>query len=147
MRVARVLGVLTFAAVTVGLIAAGHVTAQIKPASKPYEQLIYSVRGPDLFRAHCAACHGLDGKGDGPVGAALKVRPANLTVLSKNNAGKFPVKLIQNFIEGSDLSLISHGTREMPVWGPIFHQVEEDQDFGNVRVQNLIKFLQSIQQK
>ena len=30
---------------------------QTKPAAeKQYEQLIFSVRGPDLFRAHCAAC-------------------------------------------------------------------------------------------
>jgi len=33
------------------------------------------------------------------------------------------------------------------VWEPIFHQVEEDQDFGDVRLQNLIKYLGSIQQK
>jgi hypothetical protein len=35
----------------------------------------------------------------------------------------------------------------MPVWGPIFHQIEEDQDFGNVRLRNLIKYLETIQQK
>ena len=41
----------------------------------------------------------------------------------------------------------SHGSRDMPVWGPIFHQIENDQDFGNVRLQNLIKYLESIQEK
>jgi hypothetical protein len=35
----------------------------------------------------------------------------------------------------------------MPVWGPIFHQVEADLDRGPVRVENLVKYLQSIQVK
>jgi mono/diheme cytochrome c family protein len=130
------------------LVSAAGAAAQTKPASeKQYEQLIFSVRGPDLFRAHCAACHGPEGKGNGPVGAALKTKPADLTMLAKNNGGKFPAQRIQKFISGDDPSLLSHGSREMPVWGPIFHQVEEDQDFGNVRLQNLIKYLETIQQK
>ena len=124
------------------------VSAQSKPAGqKPYEQLIFSVRGPDLFRAHCAACHGPEGLGNGPAAAALKTKPADLTVLAKNNGGKFPTERVQKFILGEDPSLVSHGSREMPVWGPIFHQIEEDQDLGDVRLQNLIKYLRSIQQK
>ena len=79
--------------------------------------------------------------------ASLKTKPADLTLLAKNNGGKFPTLRIQKFISGDDPSLASHGSREMPVWGPIFHQIEEDQDFGNVRLQNLIKYLETIQQK
>ena len=112
-----------------------------------YEKLIYSVKGPELFRAHCAACHGAGGKGDGPVASALKTKPADLTVLSKKNGGKFPAEHVRKFILGDEPTLTSHGSREMPVWGPIFHQIEEDQDLGNVRVQNLTKYLESIQQK
>jgi len=130
------------------LMPCGRAFAQTKsPAQKQYEELIFSVRGPDLFRAHCAPCHGSEGKGNGPAAAALKTKPADLTVLAKNNGGKFPTERIQKFISGDDPSLSSHGSREMPVWGPIFHQIEEDQDFGNVRLQNLVKYLQSIQQK
>ena len=122
--------------------------AQSKVASqKKYEELIYSVRGPDLFHAHCAPCHGSDGKGNGPAAAALKTKPADLTVLARNNGGTFPTERVRKFISGDDPSLSSHGSREMPVWGPIFHQVEEDQDFGNIRLQNLIKYLVTIQQK
>jgi mono/diheme cytochrome c family protein len=130
------------------LVSAGAAAAQTKPSGeKQYEQLIYSVKGSELFRAHCAACHGPEGKGNGPAAAALKTKPADLTILAKNNGGKFPTEQIQKFISGDDPSLSSHGSREMPVWGPIFHQIEEDQDFGNVRLQNLIKYLQTIQQK
>jgi len=41
--------------------------------------------------------------------------------------------------------IASHGSREMPVWGPIFHQVEEDVDRGPVRLENLVKYLESLQ--
>lgn len=125
-----------------------EVAAQTKRSPrKQYEELIYSVKGPDLFRAHCAACHGSGGKGNGPVGASLKTKPADLTLLTKNNGGQFPAERVRKFISGDDPSLPSHGSREMPIWGPIFHQVEEDQDFGNVRLRNLIEYLESIQQK
>ena len=42
-------------------------------------------------------------------------------------------------------ALASHGSREMPIWGPIFHQIEADVDRGNVRLENLMKYLESIQ--
>jgi mono/diheme cytochrome c family protein len=130
------------------LLSCGPAAAQTNPTGqKQYEQLIYSVRGPDLFRAHCAACHGPDGKGGGPVSIGLKAKPADLTILAKNNGGKFPTERVQKFISGDDAAVSSHGSREMPVWGPIFHQVEEDQDYGGVRLQNLIKYLETIQQK
>ena len=115
-------------------------------AKEQLERLIYSVKGPDLFRAHCAACHGLDAKGNGPMAATLKTKPANLTVLAKNNGGKFPSARVSRTIMG-DVILISHGSREMPIWGPIFHQIEDDKDFGEVRLQNLVKYLESIQQQ
>jgi hypothetical protein len=44
-----------------------------------------------------------------------------------------------------DEVVVSHCSREMPVWGPIFYQVESDQDFGVVRLQNLVNYLESIQ--
>jgi len=140
--------ILTICALVTFLLIGGAVAAQTKPIpQKQYEQLIYSVRGPDLYRAHCAACHGIDGKGGGPVAATLKQKPADLTVLAKMNGGKFPLTHTAKVISGDDPALASHGSREMPIWGPIFHQIEEDQDFGNVRIPNLINYLQTIQQK
>jgi mono/diheme cytochrome c family protein len=115
-------------------------------AREELERLIYSVKGPDLFRAHCAPCHGLEAKGNGILSRSLKTKPADLTVLAKNNGGKFPAARVQKTITGEDV-VASHGTREMPIWGPIFHQVEQDQDFGNVRIQNLLGYLETIQQK
>jgi mono/diheme cytochrome c family protein len=142
--------VLSFA-VSCFVVAGFGATPQTAPKTREktneqLEQLIYSVKGPDLFRAHCAACHGSNAKGDGPLASALKVKPADLTVLAKNNAGQFPSARVRKTITGEDV-LASHGTREMPIWGPIFHQVESDQDFGNVRLQNLVKYLEFLQQK
>jgi mono/diheme cytochrome c family protein len=141
-------GLVLAAALGVGLAFSIAARPQAKPAGgKSYEQLIYSVKGPDLYRAHCAACHGPGGKGDGPVAPALKMKPADLTILAKNNRGRFPSEQGERFISVGEPPLLAHGSREMPVWDPIFHQIEEDQDFGNVRMQNLIKYLETIQQK
>ena len=119
--------------------------AQTAQQSDPqFQQLIHSVAGPDLFRAYCASCHGSDAKGHGPAASALKTRAADLTRLSRDNGGRFPDARVRKTIMGDDV-IASHGSREMPIWGPIFHQVEEDVDRGNVRLENLVKYLESIQ--
>ena len=59
------------------------------------------------------------GRGDGPVADTLKKKPANLTLLSKNNGGKFPYDHVYNMISGQEV-VASHGTREMPIWGVLF---------------------------
>lgn len=106
--------------------------------------LIRSTKGPDLFRAYCASCHGIDTKGHGPAAVALKRKVPDLTVLAKNNRNQFPEQRVRKAIIGEDV-IAAHGSREMPVWGPIFHQIEEDVDRGNVRLDNLVKYLESIQ--
>jgi len=148
MRIQNYLGSLATLGLGMVILAGGFGFAQTKSAdTKQYEHLVYSVKGPDLFRAHCAACHGFDAKGGGPMAPSLKAVPADLTVLAKHSGGQFPAERVRKIIVGDDSSMSSHGSREMPIWGPIFHQIEEDQDFGNVRVQNLTKYLESIQQK
>src|SRR6516165_8511294 len=78
------------------------------------------VSSPKLdFRRYCAQCHGMDATGDGPVAPALKKKPANLTLLSKNNGGVFPEQEVRDFIDGTKTSA-SHGSRAMPIWGDAF---------------------------
>jgi mono/diheme cytochrome c family protein len=127
----------------------GFASAAGKPQEQPETQnqptnLIYSIKGEDLFRAYCASCHGPNGKGGGPVAVALKAKMPDLTLLAKRNDGQFPSARVGKIITGDEV-VASHGSLEMPIWGPIFHQIENDQDFGNVRVQNLVKYLESIQ--
>src|SRR6266478_10136529 len=78
------------------------------------------VTSPKLdFRRYCAQCHGMDATGDGPVAPALKKKPANLTMLQKNNGGVFPTEEVRSFIDGTKTAE-GHGTREMPIWGYAF---------------------------
>jgi len=114
--------------------------------SQPKLKLIPSVEGADLFRAHCAACHGADARGNGPAAAGLKTKPADLTMIAARNGGKFPDRRIAQVISGEG-KIISHGSREMPIWGPVFHEIERDQDWGEVRLHNLVEYLKTLQRK
>ena len=69
--------------------------------------------------ACCASCYGVDGKGWGPVGPALKTVPTNLTLLSAKNGGAFPVARVAAEIQGGAMTP-AHGGKDMPVWGPVF---------------------------
>lgn len=112
--------------------------------------------GASQFREHCAPCHGPAGKGDGPVAATLTKKPANLTVLAKNNNGKFPAKKVEAFIDGGE-TIAAHGTREMPIWGLAFSQ--PPLSFGtphpggptarevHQRIKLLVDYIESIQEK
>jgi hypothetical protein len=104
--------------------------------------------GQELFTELCAACHGTDGRGDGPAAAALKMMPTDLTMLAKNAGGKFPSMAVRRFIEGAD-AVEAHGSREMPVWGQTFRSLSVDNPMANVelRIRNLTKYIEGIQQK
>ncbi|MGH9594482.1 MAG: c-type cytochrome [Bryobacteraceae bacterium] len=115
-------------------------------AAEP-DHLIGSIEGPALYKAYCAVCHGADAKGDGPMAKSLKASPADLTHISARNGGLFPTARLRRVISGEDPIAAGHGTREMPVWGPIFSQVERDQDLGRVRIDNLTKYLEKLQAK
>ena len=142
------LNVAVIAAAAAAIGAKTRTNSPIAPAhqdaQKQLPPLIRSVEGPDLYRAYCASCHGQDGKGNGPAASAMKATVPDLTVIAKNNGGKFPVARVQRIILGQGM-IASHGSREMPVWGPVFHQIEVDVDRGNVRLDNLVKYLESLQ--
>lgn len=78
---------------------------------------------------------------------SLKVAPPDLTRISTRNRGVFPTARLQRIISGEEQLPAGHGTREMPVWGPIFSQIAWDQDLGRVRVYNLAKYIEGMQIK
>jgi len=68
------------------------------------------------FKSHCAGCHGLDGKGNGPFVEFLTAKPRSITTLAKENQGVFPFQRVYRVIDGTQ-QIGAHGTKEMPIWG------------------------------
>jgi len=103
--------------------------------------------GKQMYSNYCAPCHGVDGRGQGPVASALRTPPVDLSVLSRNNHGKFPdahiVSVLQN---GAEIN--AHGTAEMPVWGPILGKMNQTNPQDRMlRVSNLSRYLETLQTK
>lgn len=82
------------------------------------------------FVNNCAACHGVDGKGNGALGNLLQRSPPDLTMLAKNNNGVLPMNRLYQVMEG--VGVPSHGAREMPIWGQEY-LVEESQKLREAR--------------
>lgn len=55
--------------------------------------------GQQEYLSNCAECHGVDGKGGGPLALKLKTKPANLTTVAKKNNGVFPMNAIYQTID------------------------------------------------
>ncbi|MBC7943733.1 MAG: c-type cytochrome [Burkholderiales bacterium] len=67
-------------------------------------------RGQALFKQNCAVCHGAAGRGDGPAGAALDPKPADLAAM----AGEHP--------DGDFAWKIENGRGAMPPWKGVLTQ-------------------------
>lgn len=105
------------------------------------------IAGAKLYREFCAACHGRDGKGDGPAGPALKTVPTDLTYLARNHGGKFPADHVMNVLS-NESDYLAHGSSDMPIWGPIFnHLGGADRPRGLLRAKNVTDYLKLTQAK
>ena len=111
---------------------------------------VAQVDGALFFQDYCAACHGVDAMGMGPMRPALRVPTPDLTLLAERNGGAFPHFDVIRKIDGRD-PLVSHGS-DMPVWGNFF-----EGEAGAVRTQSgqpilttapiaaLVEWLESVQ--
>ncbi len=68
------------------------------------------------FERSCAACHGRDGRGKGPVAQALQITIPDITSLARRNGGVFPAVRVYAVIDGRE-EVRAHGPRDMPIWG------------------------------
>jgi mono/diheme cytochrome c family protein len=103
--------------------------------------------GKEMYVNYCASCHGVGGTGNGPAAVALKVPPTDLTTLSRRNQGKFPAAHVAQAIKG-DASMPAHGSKDMPVWGPVFSSMSKgDQALVQLRISNLTKYIEAMQAK
>jgi len=90
-----------------GTMPPGHWMAPEKDAKRPNPipaDKASRARGKKLYKANCASCHGPTGRGDGPAGAALNPRPADLATM----AGQHP--------DGDFAWKIAAGRGAMPAW-------------------------------
>jgi mono/diheme cytochrome c family protein len=116
----------------------------IKHVAAPYTT---PSSGKEMFNAYCASCHGKDGKGDGPAAPALKMPTTNLTTLAAKNGGTFPAAHVAAVIQG-DAITPAHGSKDMPVWGPIFMSIGgHSRADVQLRIRNLTNYLESLQGK
>lgn len=114
---------------------------------------------PDIgqreYQEHCVVCHGVAGKGDGPLTTVLKVPTPDVTTLSRNNGGVFPFARVYEAIDGRQ-QIAAHGTRDMLVWGnaykwfgaPEGDEYPYDKEaFVRARILSLIDYLYRMQAK
>jgi mono/diheme cytochrome c family protein len=100
---------------SIPLVAAGCSGAGRDSSIPAPDPLLVEV-GAELFVTHCASCHGVDARGDGPAASALRTPPADLTRIAARSGGVFPESSTARLIDGR-FDLPAHGSREMPIWG------------------------------
>lgn len=103
--------------------------------------------GREMYVRYCASCHGIDGRGDGPVAPQLARPPTDLTALERQ--GRFDDRNLMEIIDGRRVVPV-HGTREMPVWGAVFRAEAEAADGqpyreSLLRTAVLVDYLRTIQ--
>ena len=116
----------------------------IKPTS--------AASGEEMFNSYCAACHGKDAKGDGPAASEFKTPPTNLTIICpKSQCGKFPDGYIAQVIATGAQNAKAHGSKDMPVWGPLFGLLNRTSSTKSadvqLRINNLSEYIESLQVK
>src|ERR1700730_2749215 len=88
--------------------------------------------GNEMFNSYCAVCHGKDGKGNGPAASAMKTSPAaHVAAVIRGQA-----------------TTRSHGSKDMPVWGPLFASLSQGQEAQvQQRISNLVSKIETLQTK
>jgi mono/diheme cytochrome c family protein len=117
-------------------------------ASGHAQQQDVTTAGKLEYQKSCAVCHGRDGKGKGAMAKLLKVKPANLTLLSAKHDGFYPFWEVYRVIDGRK-EIGGHGSGDMPIWGTVFKQ-QGGSDRGAdlaayARILEIVYYLESIQ--
>jgi mono/diheme cytochrome c family protein len=137
----------TYSIIAILLVMAILVVAQqpvVKTTTAPQTS---AASGKDMYVSYCASCHGRDAKGNGPAAPAMKSGVPDLTTLAKRHAGKYPELRVQQVIRG-DAQLPAHGSKEMPVWGPVLNSLsQKDQALTQLRIVNLSDYIGTLQAK
>ena len=132
-------------ALSLGIVGAVPATAQMEEYSE-------NILGQQAYAAFCGTCHGALAVGDGPLTELMTVEVPDLTQLSANNLGVFPMLYVIHIIDGRT-GLRGHGG-PMPVYGQLFEDdAIEYYDYGPYGSEAIIRgrmlalalYLESIQ--
>jgi len=103
--------------------------------------------GQEMYASYCAVCHGANATGNGPAQSALKIQATDLTTLAQKNGGKYPGLHVSSVLRG-DAELAAHGSKDMPVWGPLFRNMSQGHDAEvQQRIANINAYIESLQKK
>ena len=132
---------MTAALLMTGVLVFG-VAAQPRVPREPV--LPKTTEGAELFRFYCANCHGADATGRPATAVTQKPAP-NLTMLARDHGGQFPRDAVRDIIVNGGAKGSAHRTSDMPVWGTIFRAFEPSDAMVNVRVDNLVRYIEALQ--
>jgi mono/diheme cytochrome c family protein len=104
------------------------------------------VSGARAFRTYCASCHGVGGKGDGPLAENLRFHAPDLTLIAKRNGGEYPAERVLRILDGRK-PVPGHGGSDMPVWGDAFRNAETGYDDAKARekIHSIVQYLRTLQ--
>jgi mono/diheme cytochrome c family protein len=108
------------------------------------------MNGKQLYQRFCAACHGADGRGDGPVAGSFKVEVPDLTLIARRSRGSYPRDRVARIIDGRYI-VGAHGSRTMPVWGEDLSRLEignpEAERATRIVIERLADYVWQLQRK
>lgn len=119
------------------------------PASvAPPGAAVAAVSGAYSYRTYCASCHGMDGKGDGPLAENLRFHPPDLSLIAKRSGGEFPTEKVIRIVDGRK-PLSGHGGPDMPIWGDAFRNAETgyEDEAARAKIRQVVDYLKTLQAK
>ena len=127
------------------------VAAQSVPTANPVVKVVRvnarpvaTCDGRANFEAYCAGCHGTDAKGIGPAARGLAAPPADLTLIIVRNGGSFPSAHIRESIRGNHDNV---SLQDMPDWDRVLRSVSTSDQEATLRLINLVRYIESVQQR
>jgi mono/diheme cytochrome c family protein len=108
------------------------------------------MEGRVLYARYCAACHGLEADGRGPVASVLVRPPTDLRWLGDRYGRPLDAGRLARWVDGRE-EVAAHGPRTMPVWGERFAAPAPEESGRppaiDPRIRKMVEYLQTLQQR
>lgn len=106
--------------------------------------------GKVLYVQNCVSCHGVDGRGNGPVAASMATPPADLTRIAARRDGVWPLLEVMAILDGYNRNTLPR--EDMPVFESFLDNEMSEFDTGNgvmtlvpTKLIEIVYYLESIQ--